>query len=67
MAKFNTKIKELRHELDDLITYLENIGQANKKIRKVRRELDNIDPFVRLNSAKEADTLIQKNKLYILH
>lgn len=67
MVKFNQKIEQLRHELDDIINYLENIGRSNKKIRKVRSQLDNIDPFIRVNSAMAAESIISKNKFYNLH
>lgn len=67
MAKFNQKVEQLRHELDDIIIYLENIGKSDTKIRKVRSQLDNIDPFVRINSAIAAESIITQNKLYNYH
>jgi hypothetical protein len=67
MIKFNQKIEKLRLELDDIINYLGNIGRSNKKIIKVRHQLDNIDPFIRVNSATIAETIINQNKLCNLH
>lgn len=67
MIKFNQKIALLRLELDDIINYLENTGKSNKKIRKIRNQLDNIDPFVRVNSAIMAESIINKNILSNLH
>lgn len=67
MAKFNQKIERLRYELDDIIVYLENIGRSDKKIRKVRRQLDNIDPFIRINFAVVAESIISTNKLCNMH
>lgn len=67
MIKFNQKIEKLRNELDDIINYLENVGKSNKKLKKVRSQLDNIDPFVRVNSAITAESIINKNKLQHLH
>ncbi|MBP9722291.1 MAG: hypothetical protein KBD64_03925 [Gammaproteobacteria bacterium] len=67
MVKFNKKIEQLRLDLDDLIIYLENIGKSDKSIRKVRNQLDNIDPFVRINSAIAAESIITSSKLCNLH
>ncbi len=67
MAKFNQKVEELRHELDDIIIYLQNIGRNDHKIRKVRSQLDNIDPFIRISSAIAAESIITRNKLVNLH
>lgn len=67
MIKFNQKIAQLRHELDDIINYLENTGKSNKKIKKIRSQLDNVDPFVRVNSAVAAENIIHKNIMLNLH
>lgn len=67
MAKFNQKVDQLRHDLDDIIIYLQNIGRNDHKIRKVRSQLDNIDPFVRISSAIAAESIINQNKLVNLH
>lgn len=67
MIKFNQKIAILRHELDDIINYLEHTGKSYKKVKKIRNQLDNIDPFVRVNSAVAAESIINKNILLNSH
>ncbi len=67
MVKFDQKIALLRLELDDIINYLENTGKSNKKIKTIRNQLDNIDPFVRVNSALMAESIINKNIVSNLH
>lgn len=67
MAKFNQKVDQLRQSLDDIIIYLENIGKCNQKIKIVRKQLDNIDPFIRIDSAVAAESIVIQNKLLNMH
>lgn len=67
MAKFNQKVDQLRRSLDDIIIYLENIGKCNQKIKIVRKQLDNVDPFIRIDSAITAESIVIQNKLLNMH